>query len=119
MCVFIAMYSEEVCLRLSVQPLTCTLRACARALSEVRLNQSFISRAGGVGAAAVASKREVARGTAGPAGTVHEESTAEGKTRLGEKSLYESREIRDSYRDSCWRQAESLQGLACRLQEET
>jgi hypothetical protein len=66
-----------------------------RALSgQVRLNQSFISRAG---AAAAASERQVARGTAGPAGTVHEEIATGGKARLGETSIYESR---DSYRDS-------------------
>jgi hypothetical protein len=95
---------------------TCILRVCLRALSgHVRLNQSFISSAGGVGADAVASEREVPRGTAGPAETVHEEIVTGGKTRLGEKSLYESRtEIR------YWRQAEGLQGWkACRLLEET
>ena len=81
----------------------------ARALSgQVRLNQSFISRAGGVGAAAVAREREISRGTAGPAGTVHEEIATGGKTRLGEKSLYESR---DSYRDSLLAPGRGFAGL--------
>jgi hypothetical protein len=48
----------------------------------------------------VASEREVARGTAGLAGTVHEEIATGGKTRLG-----------DSYRDSLLAPGRGFAGL--------